>query len=67
MIKINIPNNNIPERRYILDIIFNEFLGLEFEVIEDNNCKDWIIELENKKVLTIKDTFFNRFPKDLEY
>jgi len=26
MIKIKIPNNNINERRHILDIIFNEFL-----------------------------------------
>ncbi|MEA3386964.1 MAG: methyltransferase C-terminal domain-containing protein [Patescibacteria group bacterium] len=67
MIKIKIPNNNIKERSYMLDIIFDEFLGLKFEVIENNDCQDWIIELENKKVLTIKDTFFNKYPKDLEY
>ena len=29
MLKITIPNNNIVERKYILDIIFDEFLGLE--------------------------------------
>lgn len=67
MIKIIIPNNNILERIYILDIIVNEFLGLDFEMVAKDNCKDWIIELENKKVLTIKDTFFNKFPNDLEY
>lgn len=67
MIKITIPKNNIAERKYILDIIFDEFLGLKIEVIEDGNCQDWIIELENQKSLTIKDTFFNKYPKDLEY
>lgn len=67
MIKITIPNNNIPERRYILDIIFNEFLGFEFEVFENEDCQDWIIELEKKQILTIKDTFFSKYPKDLEY
>jgi len=67
MLKIIIPLNNINERKYILDIIFNEFLGLKFELVEDKECKDWIIELENKKVLTIKDTFFNNYSQDLEY
>lgn len=67
MITIKIPNNNITERKYILDIIFDEFLGLNFEVIESNDYQDWVIELENKKSLTIKDGFFNRFPKNLEY
>ena len=27
MIKMTIPNNNIDERKYIIDIIFCEFLG----------------------------------------
>jgi len=69
MIKVTIPNNNIAERKYIVAIIFSEFLGLEYKVeiqkekVEDN----WIIELENKKVLTIKDTFFSKYSKDLEY
>jgi hypothetical protein len=67
MIQILIPNNNIQERKYILDIIFNEFLGLKYELIEEDNCEDWIIEFENKKILTIKDTFFSKYPKDLEY
>ncbi len=67
MIKVIIPNNNIAERKYILDIIFDEFLGLKFEVVENIDCQNWIIELENKQVLTIKDTFFSKYPQDLEY
>ena len=67
MIKITIPNNNIEERKYILDIMLDEFLGLKFKVIQNDDCKDWVIELPNKEVLTIKDTFFNKFPNNLEY
>lgn len=67
MLKITIPSNNTNERKYILDIIFDEFLGLDFEVIENDDCQDWIIELKNKKALTLKDTFFSNYPTDLEY
>lgn len=65
MIKITIPNNNTAEREYILDIIFDEFLGLEYSLEVGSN--DYEIELENKKTLTIKDTFFSKYPTDLEY
>jgi len=70
MINIYIPNNNIEERRYILDVIFGEFLGLSYQLIIDNGkliIDDWIIELENGNRLIVKDSFFNKFPKDLEY
>ena len=39
-------------------------------MITDNGkliIDDWIIELENGNRLIIKDSFFNKFPKDLEY
>ncbi len=65
MIIISIPNNNIKERKYILDIIFNEFLGLEYILAIGSNNYD--VTLQNKKVLTIKDTFFNEYQKDLTY
>jgi len=67
MLKITIPNNNINERKYILDIILDEFLGLDFKVIDSDDCQDWIIELENKEILIIKDTFFSKYLSDLEY
>ena len=65
MIKINISNNNINEKIYIIDIIFNEFLGLEYRLEQGSN--DYEIELENGNKLIIGDHFFNHFPKDLEY
>ena len=70
MIKINIPNNNINERKYIMDIIFGEFLGLEYEIVFSSEFlvfSDWEIELENGNKLIFEDHFFNKFPNDLEY
>jgi len=65
MIKIKIPNNNIPERKYIIDILFNEFLNLEYSL--EIGSIDYEIVLSTQKRLTIKDAFFNKYPKDLEY
>ena len=62
---VKIPNNNIEERKYILDIVFNEFLGVKFSL--EIGGDDYEIILSNHKVLTIKDTFFNKYPTDLEY
>jgi hypothetical protein len=67
MIKIKIPNNNTNERKYIIDILFNEFLGLSYNIEIEEIVKNYEIILPNDKILTIKDTFFNKFPKDLEY
>lgn len=69
MIIIFIPNNNLNERSYIIDILIGEFLGLDYRV-ENRSQKaesDWEIELENGNKLIIEDHFFNNFPKDLEY
>ncbi len=65
MIKIKIPNNNINERKYILDIIFNEFLGLEYKL--EIGAVEYKIVLENGKKLIINDIFFNKYLQDLEY
>ena len=65
MIKIKIPNNNIAERKYIIDIFFNEFFGLAYMI--EIGSKDYELTLANDKKFTIKDTFFNKFQKDLEY
>lgn len=65
MIIVKIPNNNIAERKYILDIIFNEFLGLEYNL--EIGADNYEITLQNNKKLIINDTFFNKYPNDLEY
>jgi len=63
--KIKIPNNNIAERKYIIDILLNEFLGLEY-TLEIGSC-DYEITLPNQKKLIIEDRFWNQYPNDLEY
>ena len=70
MVKIFVPNNNIAERKYVIDTVFGEFLGLVYQLIIDNGelkINDWVIELENGNKLIVEDHFFNKFPQDLEY
>ena len=62
---IQIPNNNINERKYIIDVLFSEYLGIEYniEIAEINSYK---ISFQNKTI-EIEDAFFNKFPKELSY
>lgn len=67
---ITIPNNNIAERKYIINMVFSEFLGVDYNLVINNGelkIDNWIIELENGNKLTVEDYFFNRFPDTLEY
>ncbi|MBL7053959.1 polysaccharide deacetylase family protein [Patescibacteria group bacterium] len=57
---IKIPNNFLAERKYIISTLFNEFLGLKYQ-IETYNQNDYKIILGNKKELIIKDSFFSNF------
>ncbi len=50
---IKIPNNNIPERRYIIDILFNEFLGLKYAI--EVGLSDYEI------TLSIKNNYYKRY------
>lgn len=65
MIKIRIPTNNINERTYIINIIFNEFLGLDYNL--EIGAKEYEIILENNRKLIIEDHFFNLYQNNLEY
>lgn len=65
MIKITIPNNNINERKYIIDIVFDEFLGLHYEI--EGGSSDYEIVLESGNSLIIEDHFFNQYANELEY
>lgn len=67
MLKVTIPSNNIEERKYILDIIFEEFLGLKYKLEIKEGQKNYQIKLQNGNELIIEDHFFNKFSKPLEY
>ena len=66
MIKVVIPNNNIEERKYIINVLFGFFDKLEYSIIINENQSDYIITYQ-KKSLIIKDGFFNNYPKPLSY
>ena len=68
MLKITIPNNNINERSYILDILFNQFLNINYKIVVSNgDKKDYTIDIGDKKSIIIKDSFFSLYTKELEY
>ncbi len=64
---ITVPNNNVVERHYIINILFYEFLGLKYEIRVTNGEKDYTVILDNGRKLIIKDSFFNLFPTPLSY
>ena len=66
IIKVFIPNNNLKEREYIINVILSEFLGLKYN-LKAKNIQDYEIILENGNKLIVEDHFFNKFPRDLEY
>ena len=66
MIKIFVPNNNIEERKYIIDILLKEFLGLDYKIII-GDFKDYKLVIGADSRLIVEDHFFGIFKKDLEY
>jgi len=67
LIKINFPDNYIPERKYIVNILFDEFLGLKYKINIKNKIKNYEIILENGNKIIIKDLFFFNFEDGLDY
>lgn len=58
MIKLYCPDNLLIERKYIYDVVFDDFLGLEYELIIDNNLNSYIEIFLNGIVIKVKDIFF---------
>ena len=56
---IKVPNNNLEERKYIIDVLFSEFLGLNYQ-IEFLEIADYKIVIDEKTII-IKDYFFSIF------
>jgi hypothetical protein len=48
------------EKHYIIHVVFNEFLGLEYQLETSNNVQDYEITFANKKLI-IRDHFFNKY------
>lgn len=65
-IKVLLPQNNIEERKYVVDVLFSEFLGIVYEVEFRQDVDDYVIEYENHKLI-IRDCFFSHFRQPLAY
>lgn len=66
MLQIVIPNNNIPEREYIIKILFLDFLGLQYKVVVSDNDINYSICFDNN-VLVIRDCFFGLYADARSY
>ncbi len=65
MITIYISAFFLNERRYIIDTLFRDLLGLEVE-IKEYSGDDYIIEVDSNRLI-IKDCFFSAFDKKKDY
>jgi hypothetical protein len=66
MIKIQIPDNNISEREYIIKILFSDFLGLKYSLIISDSDLHYSISFEGGELL-IKDSFFGNYRDEYSY
>lgn len=58
MIRIFVSSNYIEEKKYIIDIIFNEFLGLEYKIVEGVSEQRFTVIEYHGKIIRIKDILF---------
>ena len=59
MIHILIPNNNTEERTYVSKVVFEEILGIEYEIKPDLSLNSTLLEWDNKTII-FKDDFWNK-------
>ena len=64
MLIINTPTDNLKERKYIIHIIFNEFLDIEYRL--KTGSSNWDITLDNNHRLIIEDHFFSKNKNRIE-
>lgn len=65
-IDITIPDNNIAERKYIIDVLFSEFLSLPY-TLKINQAVDNYEIVYGKKKIIIVDAFFSNYQKEKSY
>ncbi len=66
MLRISFPDNNLPERRYILETLFSGFLGLPYILDPGGDPAGYRITFDDSE-LFIRDHFFNAYPLPLSY
>jgi len=66
MLTITVPDNNIPERKFIIDTLLNDFLGLEYFLKFDTDYRNTTISFHNSELI-FRDCFFSSHPANLSY
>lgn len=66
MLTIKIPSNHLAERRYIIEVIFVDFLGLEIILLPNELETETTIQLDNNNQIIIEDHFFSKY-HELDY
>lgn len=65
-IRIKCPNNNIQERKYIIDVLLNQFLGVDYVLDFSDTESGYVLQCSGR-ILIIEDHFFSNFPRPMEY
>jgi hypothetical protein len=59
MITIQCSSELLAEKKYIFEIIFTEFLGIEYSILHNDESNDISIELKNGKLIIFNSLFLN--------
>lgn len=65
-IVIKIPEKFLQERTYLINTVFEEFLGVTFKIAR-NPKPEYEIVLPNENSIIVEDHFFSSFPDGLDY
>ncbi len=60
MISIFINNHFYPEKKYVIDVFFKVFLGVEYQVYSEETVENYQIQLENGNRFIVEDHFFGK-------
>jgi uncharacterized protein YlzI (FlbEa/FlbD family) len=61
VVSVFINNHFSHEKTYIIDVFFNVFLGLDYQIYFSREVDDYMIQLENGNTFVVEDHFFKRF------
>lgn len=67
MLNIYFNSKNYQEKKYILEVLIGEFLGLQFSIVNDSEEKNYRIELANDSTLIIHNYFWSDTANDSDY
>jgi hypothetical protein len=67
MLVISIPATFVPERSYVIDVLFGEFLGLDYRIEVEAETQTYRLMLDNGKTIELSDSFFSQFQDGIKY